>query len=46
MRRIIRKNFVVGVTMAHRSWFRGTALESRSLAGELSLSCARHVADG
>jgi len=28
------------------SWFRGTAVERRSLAGELSLSCARPVADG
>ena len=28
----------------HWSWFRGTAVERRSLAGELSLSCARPVA--
>jgi len=27
-------------------WLRGTAVERRSLAGELSLSCARPVADG
>jgi len=27
-------------------WFRGTAVECRSLAGELSLSRARPVADG
>jgi len=30
----------------NRSVFRGTAVEYRSLAGELSLSCARPVADG
>jgi len=29
-----------------RSWWRGTVVERRSLAGELSLSCARPVADG
>jgi len=28
------------------SWWRGTVVERRSLAGELSLSCARPVADG
>ena len=27
-------------------WLRGTVAERRSLTGELSLSCARHVADG
>jgi len=27
-------------------WLRGTVIERRSLAGELSLSCARPVADG
>jgi len=27
-------------------WWRGTVVERRSLAGELSLSCARHAADG
>jgi len=27
-------------------WLRGTAVERRSLAGELSLSCARPVAVG
>jgi len=27
-------------------WLRGTGVERRSLAGELSLSCARPVADG
>ena len=28
------------------SWWRGTVVERRSLAGELSLSCARPVTDG
>ena len=28
------------------SWWRGTLVERRSLAGELSLSCARPAADG
>ena len=28
------------------SWWRGTVVEHRSLAGELSLSCARPAADG
>jgi len=27
-------------------WWRGTMVERRSLAGELSLSCARPAADG
>ena len=27
-------------------WWRGTVVERRSLAGELSLSCARSEADG
>ena len=27
-------------------WWRGTVVERRSLTGELSLSCARHAADG
>ena len=27
-------------------WLRGSVVERRSLAGELSLSCARPVADG
>jgi len=29
-----------------QSWWRGTVVERRSLAGELSLSCARPAADG
>ena len=28
------------------SWWRSTVVERRSLAGELSLSCARPAADG
>jgi len=31
---------------AHLSWLRGPAVERRSLASALSLSCARPVADG
>ena len=30
----------------HKSWWRGSVVERRSLAGELSLSCARPAADG
>ena len=30
----------------YRSWWRGTVVERRSLAGELSLSCARPAANG
>ena len=30
----------------HTGWWRGTVVERRSLAGELSLSCARPAADG
>ena len=29
-----------------RGWWRGSVVERRSLAGELSLSCARPAADG
>ena len=29
-----------------QSWWRGTVVERPSLAGELSLSCARPAADG
>jgi len=31
---------------ASKGWWRGTVVERRSLAGELSLSCARPAADG
>ena len=37
------------VRIWHRTtvgWLRGSVVERRSLAGELSLSCARPVADG
>jgi len=33
-------------TGTHPGWLCGTVVERRSLAGELSLSCARPVADG
>jgi len=29
-----------------KGWWRGSVVERRSLAGELSLSCARPAADG
>jgi len=32
--------------MYDSGWWRGTVVERRSLAGELSLSCARPAADG
>jgi len=32
--------------MISQGWWRGTVVERRSLAGELSLSCARPAADG
>ena len=35
-----------GNTTLVTSWWRGTVVERRSLAGELSLSCARPAADG
>jgi len=34
------------VWLSHLCWLRGTVVERRSLAGELSLSCARPVVDG
>ena len=34
------------LTSTVSSWWRGTVVERRSLAGELSLSCARPAADG
>ena len=33
-------------TFIKRGWWRSTVVERRSLAGELSLSCARPAADG
>ena len=40
-----RRNHASTHTHTH-SWWRGTVVERRSLAGELSLSCARPAADG
>ena len=37
---------VCELIIMHNSWWRGTVVERRSLAGELSLSCARPAADG
>jgi len=34
------------IFIIHSGWWRGTVVERRSLAGELSLSCARPAADG
>jgi len=34
------------LTTCYKSWLRVSAVERRSLAGEISLSCARPVADG
>ena len=42
--RFLRATFLVAYSVA--SWWRGTVVERRSLAGELSLSCARPAADG
>jgi len=36
----------ISITVQQLSWWRGTVVERRSLAGELSLSCARPAADG
>jgi len=38
------RRFILSFTRV--SWWRGTVVERRSLAGELSLSCARPAADG
>jgi len=37
---------VTYVPHTYLSWLRGSVVERRSLAGELSLSCARPAADG
>ena len=34
------------LSYTHTGWWRGRVVERRSLAGELSLSCARPAADG
>jgi len=39
-------NIIFIMVLAHPGWWRGTVVERRSLAGELSLSCARPAADG
>ena len=36
----------IRVYTLNERWWRGTVVERRSLAGELSLSCARPAADG
>ena len=36
----------VFLLLMYTRWWRGTVVERRSLAGELSLSCARPAADG
>jgi len=38
--------YTIFYTYLLNSWWRGTVVERRSLAGELSLSCARPAADG
>ena len=37
---------IISRTLRLSWWWRGTVVERRSLAGELSLSCARPAADG
>jgi len=36
----------VDIYSSTQGWWRGTVVERRSLAGELSVSCARPAADG
>ena len=45
LRRNERMRYCVD-TLPLLGWWRGTVVERRSLAGELSLSCARPAADG
>jgi len=42
MKKIVSEFPIVVIT----GWWRSTVVERRSLTGELSLSCARPVADG
>jgi len=42
----LRKLHQKRLANANISWWRGTVVERGSLAGELSLSCARPAADG
>ena len=46
--RIVTIDFVTSLRPMYteHSWWRGTVVERRSLASELSLSCARPAADG
>jgi len=44
VKRVVVAAAVGGV--AQWGWWRGSVVERRSLAGELSLSCARPAADG
>ena len=51
--RLLSNSCTLIMTLSHykgyndtKSWWRGTVVERRSLAGELSLSCARPAADG
>jgi len=39
-------NFCIVIAYCATGWWRGSVVERRSLAGELSLSCARPAADG
>ena len=41
----LRETPVISTAYIALPWFRGTAVERRSSAGVLSLSCARPVAD-
>jgi len=42
----IYMKFFNSLYIAYKCWWHGTVVERRSLAGELSLSCARPAADG
>jgi len=41
-----RSIFEMDMRLPCPGWLHGTAVERRSFAGELSMSCARPVADG
>jgi len=43
---VIQQNEEYHAEVSQLPWLRGPAVERRSLAGVLSLSCARPVADG
>ena len=42
----LHPKYINNKLMKYAGWWRGTVVERRSLAGELSLSCARPAADG